>query len=228
MSEVDSLTEKLKRAIICCDIPPGTYVIENQLVEEHKSTKAKVRTALRKLMLQGFIEPIPRVGHMVTVPTRRDVQETFELRTMLEAWIAKDAAKKATESDIAYLSSLRFSISSDEEESITKSLQANHAFHNYLAHIAGNRQIAAIVDNLLDKVHRVLHMGLVTSVKTGEMVDEHEWLIAAIQEGNPEKAEAIAIKQMEEAQEMIFEAIDAYLKTAEVGLRMNRSHTIRK
>jgi|GEM_PF-4040057 len=222
MQEMDNLTEEVKKAIVCCEIPPGTLLVENQLVQDYKSTKAKVRTALRDLVTQGFIESIPRVGYMVTTPTRRDVQEIFELRTVLEAWIAKEAAKKATEKDIEYLSSLKFAISPDEDESIDRSLKENCAFHMYLAQLAGNRQIAALEENLLDKVHQVLHMGLVTAVETGKMVDEHEALISAFKQGNPGKAESIAIQHMEAAQEMIWDGINEYLATAEVGLRMNR------
>ncbi len=216
------LSDTLRSAIIECRIEPGTLLVENQLVAKYHSTKAKVRSALRKLAGEGFLEPIPRMGHLVTLPTQKEVDEIFELRGLIETWTAKAAASKTTGDDIVYLKSLDFSVTAGDADSFRRSLRANHLFHLRIAEIAGNDLMTELLSSLLDKTHRILHMGLISAVQAGDLVDDHVNLIAALEERDCRTAERVARKQVQAARSMIEPAVGAYWRDGKPGLVLRR------
>jgi DNA-binding GntR family transcriptional regulator len=216
------LYETLRSAIIECRIKPGTMVVENQLVEKHHSTKAKVRTALRRLAQEGFLEPIPRMGHLVTLPTQKQVDEIFELRGLIETWTAREAASKITSDDVSSLRSLDFSVTARETRSFQRSLRANRLFHLRIAEIAGNALMTELLASLLDKVHRILHLGLISAIQTGHLIDDHITLIAALESQDCGEAERIAGRQVAEARAMIEPAVGAYWRDGRAGLALRR------
>lgn len=219
---IADLNQVLRSAIIECRIAPGTLVVENQLVRDYRSTKAKVRAALRKLAHEGFLQPIPRMGHLVILPTQAEVDEIFDLRELIEPWSAKEAASKISPADIDYLKSLDVTVSASDQESFHRSLRANRLFHLRIAEIAGNKMITELLANLLDKVHRVLHMGLISAVQAGALVDDHRTLIGALEAHDCRQAERIARRQVRDARAMIEPAVGAYWREGKVGLPLRR------
>lgn len=216
------LCEVLRSAIIECRIAPGTMVAENQLVRDYRSTKAKVRTALQKLAREGFLEPIPRMGHLVTLPTQAEIDEVFELRELIEPWTARTAASAIGDEDVVYLKSLDVSVVDGDQDSFRRSLRANRSFHLRIAEIAGNSLMIELLGNLLDKVHRILHLGLVSAVRAGELVDDHRTLIAALEAHDCRTAERVSRRQVRDARRMIQPAVGAYWREGKVGLPLRR------
>ena len=216
------LSDMLRAAIIECRIAPGTLLVENHLVRDYRSTKAKVRGALRKLAHEGFLQPIPRMGHVVTLPTQNEIDEIFVLRGLLEPWLAREAASKIKDEDIRYLRSLEVSVTAEDPESFQRSLRANRSFHLRIAEIAGNSMITELLASLLDKVHRVLHLGLISSVQAGALVDDHRTLIGALEAHDCKQAERVARRQVNDARAMIEPAVGAYWRDGKIGLPLRR------
>lgn len=218
---MSELSQVLRSAIVRCELPPGTLLVENQLVSQFHSTRAKVRAALKRLAHDGFLEPIPRMGHLVTLQSEQEIDELFELRDLLESWAAKEAAAKITDEEIAYLRSFDFSVNPREPESVERSLRANRLFHLRISEIAGNTTISKLLANLLDKVDRILHMGLISAAAAGSFVDDHRALIEALAARDVRKSAAIAHKATKQARTMISKAIGTYWR------QQNGGHSIR-
>ena len=216
------LTQVLRSEIIRCEIPPGSVVVENELVQKYDTTKARVRTALRTLAHEGFLEAIPRMGHFVTMPTQREVDEIFELRGLLEGWAAREAAGRIAAGEIAELRALDVSVSSQDPESFNRSLRANRTFHLRIAEIAGNCLMTELLGNLLDRVHRMLHMGLIAAAHGGDMVDDHLCLIDALEAHDARTAERVSRRQIKQARSMIERAVDAYRRDAKLAMPRRR------
>jgi DNA-binding GntR family transcriptional regulator len=67
--------ERLRRAIVRLELPPGTAVSEQQLGARFDLSKAAVRAALARLRAEGLVLAEPRRGHVVAPRTLRDVGE---------------------------------------------------------------------------------------------------------------------------------------------------------
>ena len=84
----------IRRRIIHGDIEPGAPLSEMALAEEFGVSRTPVREALKQLQTEGLVEIRPKVGTFVTVPSRREIMELFEMKELLEGAGARLLAQR--------------------------------------------------------------------------------------------------------------------------------------
>ncbi len=204
----DRAYERIKHDIICCVIAPGMEISEAQLCAQYRLGKAPVRMALSRLSHDGLVRAIPRRGYMVTAVTLRDIQDVFELRLMLEPAVARMAAGRVDAQRLHTLDeACRAGYQSGDARSISRFLDANKAFHVAVAQAAGNARLAHAIEQLLDEMTRLLHLGLGLRNHSKEMQHGHRTLVKALERGDGATAERICREQIETARNMVLSAI---------------------
>jgi DNA-binding GntR family transcriptional regulator len=200
--------ERVKHDIISCQIAPGAEISEAQLCEQYKLGKAPVRVALSRLAHDGLVRAIPRRGYMVTPVTLKDIQDVFELRLMLEPRAARLAAGRVNAKRLRVLDDIcQAGYQPGEARSTARFLEANKEFHVAIAQASGNSRLAHAIEQLLDEMTRLLHLGLGIRNRTREMQHEHRTLVRALVRGDGETAETICREQIEAARDMVLKAI---------------------
>jgi DNA-binding GntR family transcriptional regulator len=200
--------ERLRRDIISCAFPPGGEISESQLATQYKLGKAAVRVALTKLSHDGLVRAIPRRGYMVMPVTLKDINDVFELRLMLEPGAARMAAGKVSTQRLkAYDEVCRDGYQPGDAKTTTRFLEANKAFHIEIAQAAGNARLAAAIEQLLDEMARLLHLGLGLRKGPQDTVHEHKTLVKALGRGDGETAERICREQIEASRNMVLSAV---------------------
>jgi DNA-binding GntR family transcriptional regulator len=204
----DRAYERIKHDIICCAIAPGTEISEAQLCTHYKLGKAPVRMALSRLAHDGLVRAIPRRGYMVTAITLKDIQDVFELRLMLEPAAARMAAGRVNAQRLRTLDeACRTGYQPGDVKSITRFLDAIKAFHVAIAQATGNFRLASTIEQLLDEMTRLLHLGLGLRNRSQEMQHEHRTLVKALLRGDGGTAERLARDQIESTRNMVLSAI---------------------
>jgi len=204
----DRAYEHIRRDIIGCVLMPGTEISETQLCAHYLLGKAPVRMALNRLAHDGLVRAIPRRGYRVTEVTLKDIHDVFELRLMLEPEVARMAAGKVNAQRLRALDeACRAAYLPDDAESRSRFLDANKAFHVEIARAAGNRRLAGAVEQLLDEMTRLLHLGLGLRNRSQEMSREHRALVKALTRGDGDSARRICREQIEAARNMVLSAI---------------------
>jgi len=84
----------LRDAIASHAIAPGNRLREQQLVDEHKTPRAKVREVLAGLEQRGLVERIPSRGAIVVKLDTDQVCEIYAVREVLEGLMACLACEK--------------------------------------------------------------------------------------------------------------------------------------
>jgi DNA-binding GntR family transcriptional regulator len=204
----DRAYERIRHEIITCAIAPGTEISEAQLCAHFKIGKAPVRMALNRLAHDGLLRAIPRRGYMVSPVTLKDIHDVFELRLMLEPAAARMAAGKVDAQRLRALDeACRAGYQPRDARSTSRYLEANKAFHVEIARAAGNTRLAEAVEQLLDEMTRLLHLGLGPRNRSQEMQREHRTLVKALERGDSGTAERICREQIEAARGMVLSAI---------------------
>ena len=204
----DRAYERIKHDIICCTIAPGTEISETQLCAQYKLGKAPVRMALSRLAHDGLVRAIPRRGYMVTAITLKDIQDIFELRLMLEPAAARMAAGRVNAQRLRALDEgCRTGYQPGDARSVSRFLEATKAFHVAIAQAAGNIRLARAIEELLDEMTRLLHLGLGLRNRSQEMQHEHRALIKALVHGDGGTAERLCRDQIETTRNMVLSAI---------------------
>jgi DNA-binding GntR family transcriptional regulator len=204
----DRAYERIRHEIITCAIAPGTEIAEAQLVAHYKLGKAPVRMALNRLAHDGLVRAIPRRCYRVTEVTLKDMHDMFELRLMLEPAAARMAAGRVDAQRLRALDEVcRAGYQPGDARSTSRFLDANKAFHVEIARAAGNGRLADAVEQLLDEMTRLLHLGLGLRNRSQEMQREHRALVKALTHADSGTAERICREQIEAARGMVLSAI---------------------
>jgi DNA-binding GntR family transcriptional regulator len=204
-SKTHVLYQQVRDKIVSGEIKPGAILTEAGLADEYGVSKAPVREALVLLGHEGFVESMPRIGHVVASFTVQDVLETFHLRSILEAEAAGLAAERITEEGVAALlknvnEEFVLSERANDDGFYERAYQQNMEFHQLIARASGNRRLADLIMRLMEDMRRMLAFDprLVTP-------RQHMEIVEAIRHGDRATAEQAMKRHMEKTKSRLLD-----------------------
>jgi len=207
-SIAQSMHQDLRKGVLQGRWHPGHTLVEHGVAREYGVSRAPAREALKLLEREGLVMAVPRRGYVVSTITVRQIRELFDLRLVLEREAAVRAARVATPEDIARLEALVGDpYLPGDQESYTRFLGQNRAFHSAVARLTRNDRLAVLVEALLEELERLFHLGLDVRDRAEMLVVEHKELVDAIRSHDPERAMRVVTAQIENAQSMVLEGV---------------------
>jgi GntR family transcriptional regulator, rspAB operon transcriptional repressor len=203
----DKIYDSIRKDILKGVYKPGEQISIKQLAEKYGVSASPIRDALNALKKDRLVEVIPRMGFFVSRATLREIQETYELRIILEGASAEMAAKRITEKELQYLESLPDSYIHGDLDSYLTYLEANREFHYRVALASGNIQLANIIESLLYQMQRLVFLSTGSGQHYHEILDAHPALIKALRRGDAAEARRVMIKGIEDARAGAMEEI---------------------
>lgn len=207
----EELTKALRVDLLTWRYPPEVILTEAKVAQRFQVSKTPAREALRRLVQEGYLEVVPRVGYRVTPVRIADVHEVFHLRALLEGEAAALAAENATEADIAKLRAnkeawIKF-LSSHKTEPLVY-LKYHDAFHLAIASLSGNSRLAGMIEKLLKESARIrLSDPLMSLLGLEEEQREAEEILAALARRDSEGARRMMRNHIMESKERILEEL---------------------
>jgi DNA-binding GntR family transcriptional regulator len=155
-SLADEIAFRLEAAIVAQDLPPGTHLRQEELCERFGVSRTPIREALRKLQAQRLVVFTPNKGATVRIPSRKEIEDVYELRGELEGFAAELACKHATAQTDAELTIAIEAVKRRKarEHDITDTnfnidvSGAIRNFHHVIHDAAGNRRLASVIQEL--------------------------------------------------------------------------------
>ena len=95
-------------------------------------------------------------------------------------------------------------------------LRANRELHRYVAESSGNRRLASLVVGLMEQHERIVHLGLALQKREHEFHHFHDGLVAALIEGDGERAAHLTEAALRGGQQKVMEALAD--STAQISL----------
>jgi len=223
----DQAYETIKSEIITCVLEPGQQIAQSQLAERYQVGTTPIREALQRLAQEGFVQPIPRFGYVVSSITFNDLHEIYELRTILESAAVRLAAMRGTDKQLQEIArAAGFTYVYRERQSYSDFLALNAEFHRSIAGVAGNRRLVDLISRLLDELTRVFHLGLDLRDSAEEMRDEHLALAKALCDHDPDRAEQLVQSQITRSQQRVLEALTHRLSGDPSGALRQAVHLV--
>jgi len=148
--------DTIKQAILSLHVAPGAQLHVEELTQQMGTSRTPIREALLRLEKDGLVRTVPRVGSFVTLITRRDLRELFELRALLESYAAKKAAACMTDDDLADVDRLlEQSIDAVDRGELLEFLEFEAALHASVIKGSQNRRLVQMMGSLEDvcRVH---------------------------------------------------------------------------
>jgi DNA-binding GntR family transcriptional regulator len=180
--------ERIREKIITLELSPGGLINEQHLAADLKTGVLTVREALRLLAHDELVAITPRHGLYVADISLPELEQLSEMRLTLEPLCAKLAAERATADDLTVLEALRqeqAGVSSQDSRSL---LDIDHKFHQALVRAAKNKYLARTLEHFFGLSQRLWYMALPQLDVLPTAVAEHLDIIAAIKDGDTDRA----------------------------------------
>jgi DNA-binding GntR family transcriptional regulator len=191
-----SVYEALVELVVEGRLRPGQHLVETELARQLGVSRQPVREALHRLEAEGWVDLRPNQGAFVHVPTDEEVDQLLDVRELLEVETARLAAAAATDGQLARLRLICHEGEAAVEAGDTgRFVAVNTQFHAELAGVAGNAVLAELADIVGRRVRWYYRQ--VAPVRGHESCAEHRDLVEAIENGDAERASAIARKHTE-------------------------------
>ncbi len=146
--------ELVRSRILAGHYGPGEHLTEGQICAELSVSRTPVRAALARLGEEGLVVTEPNRGAFVAQWTRSDIEEVFELRTLLESRAAALAAQRRTNDECVELKK-----SVEEMDRLARGKKAdykddlhhnNREFHSLVLSSARSPRLYRIAEQLAD------------------------------------------------------------------------------
>lgn len=195
---VELAYESIKAAIFNHEFEAGCHLTEAMLTQRLGISRTPIREAFRRLGAEGWLEILPDQGVRVTEWSHRDIDEIFEIRVLLESYIAQQAAERITPENIELLrhytqqmESLHNMDNLPNDIILEKRSAANNAFHSQLVQAAGNSRLHRILQVMIEipVVKRTFQS--YTPEETQRSVTHHYEIIAALEARDGEWAASV-------------------------------------
>jgi DNA-binding GntR family transcriptional regulator len=159
-TEAIRLYRTLKREILTDAFRPGQPLAENELAEKFGASRTPIREALLRLQADDLVRIEPRRGAFVQQLTVTDFLEINELRSVLEAYAARVAARRiAPETVQSLLLSLDYiGINEPTEDDFQNLEELDSLVHNAIGEAAGNSRMSLLIRGL-DEMMLVMRVG---------------------------------------------------------------------
>jgi DNA-binding GntR family transcriptional regulator len=200
----------LKQLILDNELTAGAHLLELEAAARLGMSRTPVREAMVRLEQDGMVELRPRHGMRVLPLSAAALSEIYEVVTALESAAAETVARNgASPADIAALrtavADMDAALARDDLMAWSK---ADEEFHRSLVHAAGNRRLAALVDQVWDQSHRARMVTLRLRPKPVNSNKEHAALVEAIVARDPVAARAIHHGHRRRAAAMLVELVE--------------------
>ncbi|MGM0943043.1 MAG: GntR family transcriptional regulator [Bacillota bacterium] len=206
----DYVYEEIKNKIICGQMEPNQDVIEKSLAKELEVSRTPLRAALQQLEFEELLVR-KQNGRLKVAPLSiTEAREIFEIRSILEGKIARDATKHATEKDIYHLKNITLLINKAKKQGLEDDhIQYGMEFHSYLYELSGNKTAKKILLTLNNHINRYRRLGLIqTTDSTENQLDDHALILDHMIKGDAHQAELIS-------QQHVMKSLDTAIKKME-------------
>ncbi|HXO08585.1 MAG TPA: GntR family transcriptional regulator [Solirubrobacteraceae bacterium] len=194
----DRAYSELRDRIVTLRIAPGAPIDEDALGGELEIGRTPVREAIKRLALENLVTVFPRRGTFASEINITDLADISDVRTQLEGHAAYRATQRITpaqqEELEVLLDELADSQGSDDVDALM-SLDAR--VHRFVHRCAGNPYLEETLGRYLNLSLRIWYLVVDRLPHLFARVHEHEELLRAIAETDPDRARAVMVEHIE-------------------------------
>jgi DNA-binding GntR family transcriptional regulator len=203
LSKTEYVLERLRHELANGEIHPGQQLRQVDIAERYGVSPTPVREALRLLEADGAIQYAPHRGATVTELTPQELGDLYLIRSALEAQLARLAAERATPKQVAAIRKQHEALGdSIKTESAVELSRLNREFHLAVLRL-GSPLITQLVVTPLWHGFLPPTKGQWRSPEDNRtFVAEHEALVRALENADPDAAEAAMATHLHTAMEM--------------------------
>jgi DNA-binding GntR family transcriptional regulator len=191
--------DTLRQRLVGGHYKPGTQLKEEPLAREFGISRTPIRAALKRLVEDGLATADAGQGIHVAQWSEWDIEETFQLRMLLEPYAASLAATRGGEEMVATLRASNAQMAAaiqqingaDGGDAIARIQEANRTFHHTLLNASGSPRLRTMLDTMIDMPIIVRSFYLYTTAELEQSLHHHQDLTLAAEARDGELARQV-------------------------------------
>ena len=187
----DQVLNVIRQAILDFELKPGDRLIERELVERLQVSRTTVRDVLARLGTEGLVTHVPQKGAIVTIITRDEAADIYEMRATLEPLAVRRFVERALPADILELrASVNEVVKIAQESRHHDALRAKDAFYAVLLKAARSPRLTQVLSSLQGQVQLLRAASFSVDGRPLEAAQEISLIADGIERGDAEAAAA--------------------------------------
>lgn len=191
-SIAESVHERIYERIMSLEIPPSARIPIDGLARELNVSQTPVREALTRLEREGLVRKAHLIGYSASPQlTRKEFDDLYKFRLMLEPESARQACLKLTAESFARIEAAAADMEKGEQpvdrnSRYSRFARADAHFHDEILKVADNATVRQAMND--QHIHLHIFRLMFHSRVTQEALEEHEQLLSAFRAGDPDAA----------------------------------------
>ena len=211
LSLKDRVYENLKLMIITGKLEPNRHLLEAELSEMMKISRAPIREALNILEKEGLVTIIPRKGAQVSSISKEEVENIWEIRSVLEPYAARNASQKRKEKELCEMED-KFKKILQEPYDFADYLNADLELHELLYKHLDNKMLIEIIVMVRQNSLRIRNFAEGHSAFTKDLASadttEHLEIVKALKARDSERTAAAVYIHIMNSKQRIIQAVE--------------------
>lgn len=201
--------DHIREQILSGRFKPGQRLTEAELVASCGVSRTPVRTAINRLVGEDFLETVRNEGARVKRWEPAELDELFELRTLLEGHAAARAARRISESQLAEIASAIGEMNQILERrgshlrKAREFLRLNRVVHGTVWEACGSQVLQSMLSRLVEQAVQVRTVRAFSTERLEASHQHHLELERALRARDPLWSEAVMRSHIRAAREAL-------------------------
>ena len=188
----DVLFDAFKQAITLGRVPAGTSINEKQLAQSLHISRTPIRAALDMLAADRLVDRKPGSGVIVRGISKRDAEEVYEIRVVLEVLATTKAAHNMTDEDFEEMRQLleegqRLNAANDVDGVVNNWDE----FNQFIFANANSPRLQSIIEPLQAYTRYYRNVSAKPELRRNQALEEHWGIYLAMRFGPEKKIEQV-------------------------------------
>ena len=207
--------QAIRQMIVTLELAPGAVVRDDLLQQQLGLGRTPIREALQRLVRDQFVTIIPRRGMYVSSIDVSELSTLYETRAILEPYVMRLACARGRTADWGAMAAALGR--AETSNSPTQLLEIDRECREIVWSAAGNRFLTDTLDMLYAQSDRLWHLYLADVAALDHVIDEHRAILAALVDGDGERAAALIESHMRAFNDKIGDAVRRRLESPLAG-----------
>lgn len=187
------------------ELKPGDKLIEMEYAEEFGTSRAPIREAFSLLMLEGFVQKLPRRGTIVKGYTVDEIRDLLNVRNYLEEMSIR---KLSTHANSLYLDEMKQLLieMAQKQDQPDEYAKLNYKFHYQIILASQSTVISSLYNRLGTALLSIQTMSFMEMHNIRKSLLEHNQIVQFLEEGDLQKAG----KLLHDHNEAVFPRIEGH------------------
>ncbi len=205
----DEITTQLRDMIVEGALRPGQKIPEAELCNRFGVSRTPMREALKVLASEGILQLLPNRGAVVAKITPEEIEELFPIMGALEALAGELACSRIDDRALAEIRRLHDTmVGHYQRGEWLRYSKLNRAIHESIFAAAANASLSALYQQMLIRIHSVRFVAKKSPERWREAVEEHDKIMAALEQRDGKKLAKILTMHLRHKAEMVQEALE--------------------